>query len=119
MITNWDAFVETSIVKNAHKQSFFIVGKRKKPPCGGHNPFPNLFLRLGFGKTFVEFVDASVSGSGTLLASVERMAIRASFDFDFLQGRTSFEGVPTANAGNGAFVVLGVDVFFHFFTPFA
>lgn len=69
---------------------------------------------MGFGETFVEFVDAAVGCGGALLAGVERMAIRASFNFDFLQGRTSFEGVPTANAGNSAFVVLGVDVFFHF-----
>lgn len=119
MITNLSDFVEIAIVKNRDGQERRCIKTNKKPPEGGViNDFRDLFFRLGFGKTFVEFVDTAIGCRSALFAGVERMAIRASFNFDFLQGRTGFEGVPTANAGDGAFVVLGMDVFFHFLYSF-
>ena len=71
------------------------------------------FGSFGFGKFFVELVDPAVRLNGALLASVERVAIRASINLDFFQGRSGLEGGSAADAGHGALVVLRMDVFLH------
>lgn len=73
---------------------------------------------MSLGKLLVEAVNAAIVRSSTLFASIERMAIRAGFNLDFFESRTSFEGVAAANASNGALVVLGMDVFLHFLYSF-
>lgn len=74
---------------------------------------------FGFCKLLVESVDASVSSDVALFASVEGVAIRASFNLDLFENGTSFEGVSARDASHRALVVIGVDVFLHFNTPFA
>ena len=72
-----------------------------------------LAVVLGFGELLVEAIDASVGLDETLLTGVERMAIRAGIDFDFIKGRTGFEGRAASRASDFAVMVLRMDVFLH------
>lgn len=69
---------------------------------------------LGFRELLVEAIDTTVGLDETLLAGVERVAIRAGINLDFFEGRSGLEGRAAGHAGHGAFVISGVDVFLHF-----
>ena len=62
----------------------------------------------------VELIDTSASLCCLLLASVERMALRANFDVDLGLGGTSLDDVA-ASAGDGAVNVVRMDTLFHSF----
>jgi hypothetical protein len=68
---------------------------------------------LGFGELLVEAVDTAVVSNVALFARIERVAIRAGINLDFVKGGTSFERGAAAHAGHGAFVIRRVDVLFH------
>lgn len=92
--------------------------KNKNPPQRGIIClFGSLFA--GFGQFLVEFGDAAILLDEALLAGIERVAVAAGIDFDFLQSGSGFEGGSARSAGDGALLVGRVDIFFHFFTPFA
>ena len=61
---------------------FFLFSKTKGSRWREPSLVTTLFL-LGRGKFLVEFVDTAVAGDASLFASIERMAVRAGFDFDF------------------------------------
>lgn len=69
---------------------------------------------LGFRELLVEAIDTTIGLDETLLAGIERVAIRAGINLDFFEGRSGFEGRAAGHAGHGAFVISGVDVFLHF-----
>ena len=80
---------------------------------------PNLLLGfLGFGELLVEAIDAAVAGDETLFPGVERMAVGAGINFDFLRSGTGLERRSAGGASDDALVVLGVDAFFHFSISF-
>ena len=81
----------------------------------------SLFLgSFGFGELLVESVDTAVDGSASLFAGVEWVAICTGFNLELgSKSGSGGEGGSAADAGNLALVVLWVDVFLHFFTPFA
>ena len=81
----------------------------------------SLFLgSFGFGELLVESVDTAVDGSASLFAGVEWVAICAGFNLELgSKSGSGGEGGSAADAGNLALVVLWVDVFLHFLTPFA
>lgn len=79
--------------------------------------FSSLFA--GFGQFLVEFGNTAVLLNETLLAGIEWVAVAAGINLDFLQSRTGFECGSARSADNGALLVIWMDVFFHFNTPFA
>lgn len=69
---------------------------------------------LGFGELLVEAVNAAIGLDEPLLASVEGVAIRASIDFDFVDGRAGLEGGSAGGASDLAAMVVRMDFFLHF-----
>ncbi len=59
-------------------------------------------------------LDSATRINQALLAREERMALRAQIDADRRPGRPGRKGVATARAGDAAFYVFGMDIFFHF-----
>lgn len=70
------------------------------------------FFRL-VGPFLVETIDTAIRDDGALLASIERMALGAGIDTDFIKDRTGFEGVAAVDAGNLATMVIRMNAFFH------
>ena len=62
----------------------------------------------------VELIDTSLGSRRLLRAGVERMALGANFDVDFLGSGTGYESVA-AVAGNSCLIILGMDSLSHFF----
>ena len=63
-------------------------------------------------KSLVETINTSTGVNQLLLAGIERVALGADFNTDFLLGGTSGEGVATS-ATDGGLLVLRMDAFFH------
>jgi len=83
----------------------------------------NVLFGFGFGllrflKFFIELVNAAISSDETLLTSVEWVAIRAGINFDFFQSGSGLECCATADAGDGALMILWLDVFLHILYSF-
>lgn len=76
------------------------------------------FCSYSLGKLLVELVDTAISSDITLLTSVERVAVGASFDLDLLEDGSGFEGIAARDASHRALVVFRMDVFLHFIYSF-
>ena len=93
----------------------FCFGKEKALTLESSvsNRLSCLFL-AGFFKFFVEFVDTAIRRNASLLTSVERMAVRAGFNLDFVSHRgATFKSSAAADASNLAMMVSWMDSLFH------
>ncbi len=68
---------------------------------------------LAFGKFLVEAIDTAVLLDETLFSGIERVAVGASINLDFLQGGASLERRTAGGASDLAGVVFRMDSFFH------
>ena len=68
-------------------------------------------------KALLEAIDTAAALNGLLFAGVERMALGADFDLQLGLGGTGLERC-TAHAANDGLTILGMDLFFHFYSPF-
>ena len=77
--------------------------------------FAFFFGGFCFGEFLVETVNTAIGDNIPLLARIERMAVRAGFDFEFFpEGRTSFKRGSAVDAGHSASMIRWMDSFFHF-----
>lgn len=96
--------------KEENKKAEFNVATKTQPLHGS-----NLFACVD-AVLAVELIDTSASLCCLLLASVERMALRANFNVKFGLGRAGYECVATVT-GYSCLVVVRMDSCFHFLSP--
>ena len=115
LLTMLGQFLNTSccpfkIKKEENKKAEFNVATKTQPLHGS-----NLFACVD-AVLAVELIDTSASLCCLLLASVERMALRANFNVKFGLGRAGYECVATVT-GYSCLVVVRMDSCFHFLSP--
>jgi hypothetical protein len=71
------------------------------------------FLGSGFSSATLELVHHAGSVNDFLIASVERVTIRADFNVDFLFCRANSKGRPASAGYRGLFKVFWVGIYFH------
>lgn len=76
-------------------------------------PQPLSDLLLSESVLLVELLDTALSLCESLTSGVERMAVGAGINLDFLQGGSCFKFRTAARADNLALVVLRMDVLLH------
>ena len=62
---------------------------------------------------FLKLLHAPRRVDELLFAGIERMAVTAQFDADFLHGRTHGKTIPAGAGNGGAFKICWMDIFFH------
>ena len=104
-------------IQNAYmSQVFLCFGKEKAltKESSISNRISCLFL-VGFFKFLVELVDTAIRRNASLFASVEWVAVRAGFNFDFVSHRgATFKSSTAADASDLAMMVGWMDSLFHF-----